>query len=77
MSNLLSQQDRSIALVAIQSLYSQLWFEWGFVPREVRGVGLGELAAGCAAGYLEFKDALQLAVDPHVAEGLTIKVAPL
>ncbi len=69
----LLQQDRSIALVAIQYLYSQLWLEWGFAPREVRGTGFGELAAGCVAGLLEFKDALQLAVDPQGAEGLTIK----
>ena len=68
----LSQPDRSMAQVAIQSLYSQLWFAWGFVPRRVVGSGLGELAAGCVAGILQLKDALLLAADLKPAGQLAL-----
>jgi acyl transferase domain-containing protein/acyl carrier protein len=67
-----SEEDRRIAHVAIQHLFGQLWVAWGLEPREVSGAGLGELAAGCAAGVLQFKEALQLAADPNAAEQITI-----
>jgi acyl transferase domain-containing protein/acyl carrier protein len=48
-------------LFAIQMAFSKLWESWGIEPDVVTGEGVGQYAAACAAGMMDWEDGIQLA----------------
>ncbi|MFN3647972.1 MAG: SDR family NAD(P)-dependent oxidoreductase [Armatimonadota bacterium] len=48
------------ALVALELALAELWGSWGLAPAAVMGHSLGEYAAACVAGVLDYESTLRL-----------------
>ena len=65
--------NNDAAVFAFQMALAALWRSWGVTPDLVYGSGIGQFAAACAAGTMDWEDGFRLAVerDKAIAAGLT------
>ena len=66
-------ENNDAAVFALQMAFAALWKSWGVEPELVCGSGVGQLAAACAAGTMDWEDGFRLAEerDRAIADGLT------
>lgn len=66
-------ESNEAAVFAFQMALAALWKSWGVEPDLVYGEGVGQFAAACAAGTMDWEDGFKLAVerDKALAAGLT------
>jgi acyl transferase domain-containing protein len=64
------------ALFAVEYGLAQLWRSWGIEPAINSGEGVGEYAAACASGAMEWKSALRSIVQPGGASPAAAGDAP-
>lgn len=55
--------DKGAALFALQMSLAALWKSWGIEPDLAYGAGVGQLAAACAAGTMDWEDGFRLALE--------------